>query len=168
MTTLPIDALVARIATDPECELYPPAGKPSLEPGLELPPDLARFYERCGGCALFPPSAYGVEISPPGQLVRINEELLHEAFPDDPSHGWFTIGRTQGTDTVASVDLRPGRLGRCYLALFDRHGIVGGCPVIARSFTELLTRLYADGGDHWYWFREGFESLGDAYDEFFR
>lgn len=37
-------------------------------------------------------------------------------------------------------------------------------PVIARSFTELLARCYANRGNHPYWLRPEFVLLGDAYD----
>jgi glycosyltransferase involved in cell wall biosynthesis len=42
---------------------------------------------------------------------------------------------------------------------------VGECPVIAKSFTELLNQLVQNNGERWYWLKEDFESLGDAYNE---
>ena len=37
-------------------------------------------------------------------------------------------------------------------------------PIIARSFTELLARLYANQGNYPFWLAEGFSALGAAYD----
>ena len=42
---------------------------------------------------------------------------------------------------------------------------MGDCPVIAKSFTELLSQLVKNKGKRWYWLKEDFESLGDAYDD---
>jgi hypothetical protein len=38
-------------------------------------------------------------------------------------------------------------------------------PIVARSFTDLLSRLLRAEGNHWYWLEPGFEPLGDAYDD---
>jgi hypothetical protein len=35
---------------------------------------------------------------------------------------------------------------------------------VAASFTELLRRLTANRGRHWYWLEPDFVDLGDAYD----
>ena len=58
------------------------------------------------------------------------------------------------------------RIGRCYDSFWDRHGVVGECSVIARSFTELLWNfIYAQGDDIPYWLEENFNYIGDAYDD---
>ena len=49
--------------------------------------------------------------------------------------------------------------------LMETHGVAGSCPIIATSFTDLLTRLYENKGQRWYWLRPDFVSLGDAYDD---
>ena len=56
------------------------------------------------------------------------------------------------------------RLGYCYDSFWDRYSVVGEQSIIAKSFTELLERIYASKGNMWYWMREDFSSYGDAYD----
>ena len=52
-----------------------------------------------------------------------------------------------------------------YDSFWDRHGVVGECAVVARSFTELLSNLfYNQGDDYPYWLEADFEYIGDAYD----
>jgi hypothetical protein len=52
----------------------------------------------------------------------------------------------------------------CYDSFHEVHGMPGSCAVVALSFTDLLERLLAARGGHWYWLEPGFASLGDAYD----
>jgi len=40
----------------------------------------------------------------------------------------------------------------------------GSCPIIARGFTSLLSTLFENRGEHWYWLRPDYQSMGDAYD----
>ena len=69
-------------------------------------------------------------------------------------------------DNYISIDLAEKRLGRCYDSFGDRHGVVGECAVVARSFTELLSNLfYNQGDDYPYWLGADFEYIGDAYDD---
>jgi hypothetical protein len=63
-----------------------------------------------------------------------------------------------------TIDLNQERLGRCYDSFYDRHGIVGSYPTIAKSFTELLEQLFNNKGELLYWLNKDFPSLGDAYD----
>ena len=51
------------------------------------------------------------------------------------------------------------------MIVFDRHGVVGECSVIAISFTELVERLFRSKGKSLYWLDDNFEYIGDAYDE---
>lgn len=41
----------------------------------------------------------------------------------------------------------------------------GYSQIVAKSFSEMLLRLFENQGNHWYWLQSGFESYGDAYDE---
>lgn len=69
-----------------------------------------------------------------------------------------------GAVEAISVDCSPQRLGLCYDSFWDRHGVVGDCAVLARSFTELLQRLFEARGGYWYWLRDDAPNYGDAYD----
>jgi hypothetical protein len=39
----------------------------------------------------------------------------------------------------------------------------GSCPIIALSLAELLARLLAARGKHWYWLEDDWNGHGDAY-----
>ena len=56
------------------------------------------------------------------------------------------------------------RLGYCYDSFWDRYGIAGEQAIIAKSFTELLDRIYNSNGNIWYWIEKNFTPYGDAYD----
>jgi hypothetical protein len=90
--------------------------------------------------------------------------IVGEACEDDISASWHLIVDDTNGEYL-TIDLSENRVGRCYDSFFDRHGVRGSCPIIATSFSELLQRLIENRGQHWYWLQEGFESLGDAYDE---
>lgn len=63
-----------------------------------------------------------------------------------------------------SIDLDPGRNGKCCDSFHEIHGLPGSSSVIALSFSDLLVQLLASRGSHWYWLEPDFVSLGDAYD----
>jgi hypothetical protein len=158
-----IEALVNAISTTPNCSVYDPVGLPLVGEGKALPSDLEQFYSLCGGMDLFRNEPYSLAIVPPSQFVLANPVIVGELVEDDISSSWYIIGDDHNGDYL-TIDLSKERLGRCYDSFFDRHGIVGSCPIIATSFTDLLFRLYENRGQYWYWLRTDFLSLGDAYD----
>lgn len=163
MRNIEIEELVAAADSDPGCRVLAPAGGPSVDPPLRVPDDLARFYELCGGVELFLEEDYGITILPPSQLIPSNIAIIGEQYPDDITATWFAVGVTPDSDYV-SIDLAPERNGRCYDSFHETHGLVGSSPIIAESFTQLLERLLQSRGGRWYWLREDFRPIGDAYD----
>ncbi|HEX5745172.1 MAG TPA: SMI1/KNR4 family protein [Archangium sp.] len=159
-----IDALVEAIRKKNDCVVRPPAGLPTPRADHQVPGDLLHFYNRCGGCILWSSAPYSVEIVAPGGVARSNPEIIGEEAPDDITDSWYIIGRSSSGEAI-SIDLASSRLGKCYDSFWDRHGVPGSCPVIARSFTELLRHLLDARGEHWYWLRPDFTPLGDAYAE---
>lgn len=156
--------LLERIAASPRGVVLQPVGRPRLEPGHQLPKDLADFYELCGGVEFLDTNQhYGVTISPPAQLLPTNPILIGKQVDDDITSSWYVIGRTFNGDLI-SIDLHPARLGRCYDSFHEMHGIPGSCDVIATSFTGLLTEFLNDRGGGWYWTAPGWPRLGDAYE----
>jgi len=150
--------------------LFPPAGLPVLQAGHQLPDDLLQFYRRCGGMRIG--KGLALTILPPEQVSLANPLVLKDLsadqlrdISDDITWSWYAIARDDNGDYL-SIDLDPGRNGRCYDSFWDCHGVPGSCPIIARSFTELLERLIqADPpSGQPYWFSESFAVLGDAYD----
>lgn len=133
-----IQKLIQQLRERGDCIVLPPVGLPVLK-GEEhqLPQDLIEFYQVCGGMELFTEADFCMTI------VR----------PEDFVLAYITI------------DLWNNRLGRCYDSFFDRHGSIGNCDIVAKSFTELISHLIDNGGKSLYFTEDDFEYLGDAYDE---
>lgn len=155
-------SLLDRIRHTTSCELCEPSGLPDLPEGIRIPDDLSEFYTLCGGARLFVGKDYEISICSPEQFVRANPVIVGDLCKEDISFHWFIVAR--GGDQLITIDLYPERLGRCYDSFWDRHGVVGECAIVARSFEELLRSLLENNGDYWYWLRSDFEPLGDAYD----
>lgn len=161
---IPINEIVQRIANTPGCRVFPPAGLPSIASGLVLPNDVRAFYAACGGGVLFENAEYAMEIPTPEQFRPANLEIRGQSAPGDISEGWYIAAESGGTEYL-TIDLDPVRLGRCYDSFWDRHAVPGTSDIIARSYTELLNRLYENRGEYWFWLQPGFVRLGDAYDD---
>jgi hypothetical protein len=155
--------VLRRIAATPGCTVAASEGLPVVADPLRLPADLVAFYRWCGGVTLYEGSDHPIRIVGPAELRPANEVILAMTYPDDPSCSWYVIARTPEGDHL-SIDLSPGRLGRCYECFHVLHGIRGGRPVVATSFPALLHALFRNEGRHWYWLDRRFRSLGDAYD----
>ncbi len=145
------------------CVVYPPGGLPDLGVGHQLPDDLRAFYSSCGGVALYPDALYPVSILPAPQIVAANPVIVGAQYEDDISASWYLVGASDQEEHI-TIDLHPDRLGRCYDSFPEVHGVAGSCPVIATSFTDLLTRLLDSRGGRWHWLEDDFPDLGDAYD----
>ena len=159
-----VNELIGRARAIPDCVVRPVAGMPGLPQGIALPSDLSGFYRACGGMDLCQNSGYPISVAAPGQLIPSNLAVLGETNLGDRSDQWYAIAVTQDREYL-SIDLDPARSGRCYDSFHETHGLVGESTVIATSFTDLLSRLIANAGRHWYWLEAGFRSLGDAYDD---
>jgi antitoxin YokJ len=159
-----IQLLIDKVKNLPNCIVHSPSGCPAVEKGHFLPSDLNDFYEICGGIDLFKDCDYGLTIVAPKEFVLANPVIIGEKAEYDISSNWYIIGRDRNNDYL-TTDLNNSRLGRCYDSNWEIHGVAGSCPIIANSFTDLLERLIMNNGKHWYWLRDDFTSLGDAYDE---
>jgi hypothetical protein len=155
--------LLDRIAGTTGCRVFPEAGSPTIEQSDRIPGDLNAFYALCGGVEFFAGALFPSRISGPNELVLANPVIIGERVNDDISDSWYIIGRGGGGEMM-SIDLNPARAGICYDSFQDVHGVPGSSAIIAVSFTDLLERLLAAHGGHWYWLEPGFTSLGDAYD----
>jgi hypothetical protein len=156
-----IDDLVKRLTSMDGCAVYPAQGQPTTS--SQLPDDLRRFYTLCGGACLFEKSLFPLLISPPSEFVPSNEVVLGGLSGGDPSDNWYVVAKS-GAEQLISIDLNPDRMGRCYDSFWDRHGIVGSCPIIALSFTDFLAQSLEARGVRPYWLSGDFVSMGDAYD----
>lgn len=161
--------LIERIRRLPNCKLQPPAPAEALVAfeqahAVRLPDDLREFLLVTDGLELFGGSDYPLSLHGIRELQRSNMVIVGEPADYDRSFNWFVIANDLNGDYM-SIDLAPARLGRCYDSYFDRHASPGNCPVIAYSFTDFLGRAVENQGQHWWWLRTDFPSLGDAYDD---
>ncbi|WP_042202646.1 SMI1/KNR4 family protein [Paenibacillus camerounensis] len=159
-----IKELIVEISRMEGCELLPPAGIPEImNENHRLPADLLEFYSICGGAVLFGGADYAITLVPPDQFAPANPVIVGELFEEDISASWYIIGDAGEGDYI-TIDLAAGRLGRSYQSFHETHGLIGDCPVIAECFTSLLQYLLANQGGYFYWLKDEFISLGDAYD----
>jgi antitoxin YokJ len=157
----PIKAFLRSIAHTADCAVLPPGGGPSIDGERHhVPEDVAEFYRLCGGVSLFAESDYSIEIVAPHKLRPTNERMFRGLRPDQiatsyghPCWDWYTIADA-GNGQHISVDLHPDRLGRCYDAFWETYPAESG--LVATSFTDLVERLYANGGNYWYWLEADF------------
>lgn len=160
-----VKELIEKIKKLPDCKVYPGEGLPNLENyHHKLPEDIVEFYENCGGVTLFSSESYVANIVPPNEFKLANPVIVGELCEEDITSEWYIIVN-DGNGDYLSIDLAKDRLGRCYDSYWDRHGVVGECPIIARTFTELLENLVSNKGMQWYWLRDEFMPIGDAYDD---
>jgi hypothetical protein len=166
-----IEALVHAIRTTPGCMVYPPECLPTIEEGHTLPEDLSAFCQACGGLVLFEGSEYPVRIVSPREVRVANpviitnwsEEELRAESRDDISWSWYIIAQslTNPNSEIITIDLDRERLGLCYDSFWDRHPQES--EIIAESFTDFLSRSYADRGRWPYWLQPNSKSFGRPY-----
>lgn len=158
-----IKKILEKIKSYPGCEVHKPSGVPEINASHFLPEDLYNFYQLCGGIILFKGKNYSIKISAPQDLVLANPVIVGQLCEYDISSSWYIIGSDFTSNQYITVDLSEERLGRCYDSFWDRHGVVGSCPIIATSFEELLLNLVKSRGESLYWLEPDFVFLGDAY-----
>lgn len=128
----------------------------------ELPNDLKYYLENYASMVLFQHAEYSIKIVGLSEFKKANPIIIGEEAEDDLSYNWYIIADDNNSQYI-TIDLTKDKLGNCYDSFWDRHGVVGEQAVIAKSFTELLERLYNAKGKSWYWTEPDFQSYGDAY-----
>ncbi|HDR9499368.1 TPA: SMI1/KNR4 family protein [Burkholderia cepacia] len=158
-----IKEVVEIIRSDGRCQVLPVSGSlPSLpKPDMMYPNDLVEFYNLCGGVILFRAGKDNVsfKILPADEVLQTNMIIVGDPCEGDISFSWYAICKTDNGDCI-SIDASKERNGRCYDSNFEIHGVVGGCPVIALSFSELIDGLYKSSGVDIFWKTR---DCGDAY-----
>lgn len=160
-----ITELLYRIGASQDCRLLPPTTLPEVDSHI-LPDDLRQFYTFTGGASLFSDSDYFSRILSPQEVIPANPLIASDLGKADISDDWYVIATDDNGDYLC-IDLNPVRLGRCYDCFHETYGLIGQVPIIAHSFTELLTSLLDNCGDYPYWLKADFLSHGDAYDQIF-
>ncbi|WP_199415107.1 SMI1/KNR4 family protein [Chitinophaga silvisoli] len=154
--------IITQIEHDPDCivsRLQQP-----IKLDFPLPDDLKYYLEHYSAIRFFPATDYSIRIVGLPGFQRANPVIVGEEAPDDVSHYWYIIAEDGNTQYI-TIDIGVDRQGRCYDSFWDRHGLPGEQVVVAKSFTELLERLYAARGGRWFWLEDSFENYGDAYDQ---
>ena len=134
-----------------------------------LPPEVQAFYALTDGATVHAGLPIELRIPTLAELQTTNSllyppgDVIWEELEDDISQHWLAIGLAPELSQYVSLDLAPERLGRCMDSFIDTHASPGDCAVIAASFADWLAQLLASP-QHWFWLRDGFEPLGDAYD----
>ncbi len=156
--------IIQAIAVTADCVVIRRTQPLTLDTTYTLPEDLQYYLQTYLSIILFETAEYPIRIVGGEEFAWANPVIMGEDAQDDISHHWFVIGIGSSSQYL-TIDLAPERLGRCYDSFSDRHGVAGEQPVIAHSFTALLQSLLNNKGKRYYWLEDGFQSLGDAYDE---
>lgn len=163
MTTR-IKDLIDIIKKNKDCIVYSPNGLPNIKNcNHKLPEDLIEFYENCGGIHLYCSSSYSISISKPDEFQLANPIIVGDMCLEDISSNWYIISNNENGQFI-TIDLSKNRLGKCYDSFWDTYAIYGETSIIANSFSDLLERLIKCNGDYWYWLKDDFKFIGDAYD----
>jgi|JI9StandDraft_1071089.scaffolds.fasta_scaffold100755_2 hypothetical protein len=158
-----IAVLVSALRQRKDCVVFPVKGIPAFPEKESIPPEIVDFYSSCGGVVLFPESEYPLAFVGPDRFVTSNPVIVGEEVEDDITSSWYIIAEGRSGEYV-SIDTAKDRAGRCYDSYIDRHGVIGSCPVIAKSFEFFLETAISRNGNRYYWLMDDFSSFGDAYD----
>lgn len=157
--------LLADLRSRADCHFTSATHLPSIPPDLQLPLDLAAFYQQFSEANLF--SDDGIDppcrLVPPAEFVPVGIAIMGEPPETRIERSWYAVADVRDGNYLA-IDLLPSRLGRCYDCFHESYGEPGYCTVIALSFTELLNRI-AEAEGNAFWLDEDFEGYGDAYDD---
>lgn len=138
--------------------------------GYKLPEDLKEFYKRYKTVSLF---AYngGWQY----RFVEINEihmtglDIFGETYEKDKyfsietTYSWFTICDVMDGNYISIDFLSGNNEQRDFIDSYhESFGTPGECKVIAKSFTELLSKCLKGNGEHLYFLEQGFKGYGDA------
>lgn len=128
----------------------------------DMPVDLKEFYEYCNGVELFINSEYPYRILGIEEIVRTDLCILGELIKCGDSVTWYNIAEDYNGDFL-SIDLSREKLGWCYDSFYETYGLIDDMPIIAKSFKELLLRLYNSKGNYLYWKLNDFEKVYGFY-----
>ncbi len=163
-----IHQLLELIKLNNDCMILPTKDLPDIPKDLRMPNDVLKFYQLCGGVHLFQSSAFPTLIVPPDEFVPANPVIFSNVEPKqldtirgDISWTWYMLGIGPNSQYI-TIDLCPIRLGLCYDSFWIRHP--RDSRIIAKSFTDLLTRLWETKGEYYYWDESSFKSFGSPYD----
>ncbi|CAA0169998.1 SMI1/KNR4 family protein [Tenacibaculum maritimum] len=160
--------ILSIIDNDDSCNLIKSETKKDLPDNL--PKDLFEFYSNYDGIELFKGTSYEIDIVSFADFKVTNnvlfspDDVIWEELEDDISQNWYLIAKAEQLSQYISIALSEEKKGECYDSFLETHANPDDSPIIAKSFTELLERLYSVQGKNWFWLEPDFESYGDAYE----
>ncbi len=160
-----VKELIDNIRNNSNFKIKPACGYPKIKEGHILPDDVKEFYGICGGIECYiNDGGFPINILSPNKFTQANKLLLGNEYEDDISSSWYVIVDAEDGNYI-SIDCNCRRLGKCYESFEYSHASVGNCPVIALSFTELLSNIFEYKDDYFFWKdNPNFIAHGDAYD----
>ncbi len=161
--------ILEKIDRDNSCNLI----KKKVERELpnNLPGDLLEFYSDYDGIDFFKEEEYGISVVGFEHFKTTNsvlfppDDIIWEELKEDISQNWYLIASSEELSQYISIDLSITNKGKCYDSFLETHATPGDSPVISKSFTELLEKIYAAKGKNWFWLEPNFQSYGDAYED---
>lgn len=159
-----IDDILDQLRNDDTCVMSPPCGLPQVAPGLELPADVVRFYERAGGMVLRKDGRCGsrARIVTPQEFDRIDSTIVGEMFAAGPFKYWYAIVDVEDGNYLA-IDIGHDHSGKCLDCFHETFADPGYVKVVALSFTDLLMRIINHQDDSAFWLQDEFEALGEGF-----
>ncbi|MBG9452538.1 hypothetical protein ABE61_00115 [Lysinibacillus sphaericus] len=160
--------VIKKIEQDCNCKLV--KRNTEFRSELALPEDLNYFFSNYDSLYIFVDKPYGLKIVSSNEFIPTSKRLypeddvIWEELEGDVSNEWYLIAESEQINQYISIDMSKSHFGYCYDSFLDTHATQGDSQIIAKSFTELLERLYASKGENWFWLTENFKSYGDAYD----
>lgn len=155
-----IHTLIQKIINNPDCHIIPPLK--NYQTKLNLPNDLKEFYQYCNGVELFFERDYGYKILGIDEIKRTDLSIFGELLFDEPSIYWYNIAENDNGDYIC-IDLSNKNHGICYDAFYETYGLIDDMPIIANSFSDLLSRLYQNNGNYPYWQNITFKEIYGFY-----
>lgn len=140
-------------------------GYPKIDSKFDLPVDVKEFYNLCGGIECYIKyGAFPIKILAPQNVILANIKFFGQNYDDDISSSWYLIADLSDGNYI-SINFGDINSGMCYVSGAFEHGIVGQCPIIALSFSELIYKILKYEGEYFYW-KDNFyfKGYGDAYD----
>lgn len=165
--------LIQTFKNNKQCTVHRPVSISFEEDKLDLPNDLIEFYRLCGGLVYEIDEGLEIEILPLDKVsvayplyfdeTIIEEEKKKGLFGYHAFYQWYVVANC-GDGYYLCMDLHPDRKGKCYEGNWQTFAMRDHSPIVANSFTELLSNILHYTNEDFFWLEDQFKSLGDAYD----
>lgn len=103
---------------------------------------------------MFENEPYGITITGREEFIPTNkylypkDDVIWEELEGEVCNEWYLIAKVDEMSQYISIDLTAERLGQCYDSFYEIHSLEGDSTIVAKNFTDLLTKLYQNKGQH--------------------